>query len=101
MSRPCGLCAGLGVVDGASCPVCFPRAGTGERGARKSPKSVTIPTSVKEIKNLVGRKRIDKTTTKDGVTTRDRLTGRESTTLTPAQKAELARRRKAKKKGGR
>ncbi|WP_250289456.1 hypothetical protein [Frankia sp. CiP1_Cm_nod1] len=90
-----------GVLDGFACPVCFPRARTGERGARKSPKAVTIPTSAKEIRNLIGRKRTSKTTAADGVTTRDRLTGRESTTLTPAQKAELARRRKVKKKGGR
>ncbi|KLL11858.1 hypothetical protein BL254_17210 [Protofrankia sp. BMG5.30] len=95
------MCDGLGVVDGASCPTCFPRARTAERGARKSPKAVTIPTSVKELKNLIGKKRIDKTKSKDGMTTRDRLTGRETVTLTPAQRRELARRQAAAKKRGR
>ncbi|WP_131764634.1 hypothetical protein [Candidatus Protofrankia californiensis] len=99
MSRRKPCCGGDGVVDGTSCPSCFPRAVSGERGAK--PKAVTIPTSTKEIKGLIRKKRIDKTTTKDGVTTRDRLTGRENTTLTPAQKKELARRQAAAQKGRR
>ncbi len=101
MSRVCGTCAGDGVVDGKPCPVCFPRAQSGQRDG--TPKTVSVPTSVREVKARLRKARVTTVRTPDGVRTTDRLTGTETVGLTAAQKRELARRAGVpakRKKGG-